>query len=142
MEPMQLSRLAVALTSMSVLLLGAACKEKDATSPTILHVPGSYRATTFTTTTTLGTENILQAGGTVTAQFDPSGDVRGHVTIPQQSVNTDFAGTWKLNKTTVRLAPTPSNIMIDALPFQVSGNSLIADSTLGGTRVQLTLVKQ
>jgi hypothetical protein len=142
MEPMQPSRLAVALTSMSALLLGAACKEKDTTSPKVLHVPGSYRATTFTTTTTLGTENILQAGGSVTAQFDPSGDVRGHVTIPQQGVNTDFAGTWKLNRTTVQLAPTPSNILIDALSYKVSGDSLIADSTLGGTRVRLVLVKQ
>jgi hypothetical protein len=139
---MQLSRLAVALASMSVLSLGAACKEKDATSPTVLHVPGSYRAATFTMTTPLGSENILQGGGSVTAQFDPSGNVRGHVTIPQQSVNTDFAGSWKLNRTTVRLAPIPSNILIDTLPFEVSGNSLIADSTLGGTRVQLVLVKQ
>jgi len=141
---MQLSGSAVALASMSVLLLlGAACKEnEDATSPTLLHVPGSYRATMFTTTTPSGTENVLQAGGSVTAQFDPSRDVRGHVTIPQRTVNTDFVGTWKLTGTTVQLDPTPSNILIDALSFKVTGNSLIADSTLAGTRVRLVLVKQ
>jgi hypothetical protein len=139
---MQLSRFVAALASMSALLLGAACKEKDSTSPTALHVPGNYRATTFTTTTAAGTQNILEAGGSVTAQFDPSGDVRGHVTIPEQSVNTNFAGTWKLKKTTVRLDPISSGILIDTLPYNVSGNSLVADTTLGGTRVRLVLVKQ
>jgi hypothetical protein len=139
---MQLLGLAATLASLSVLSLGAACKEhSDATSPTVVHVPGSYRATTFTTTTPLGTENILQAGGSVTADFDPSGDVRGHVTIPQQTVNVDFVGTWTLTRTTVHIAPTPSNILIDALSFKVTGNSLVADSTLRDARVQVVLTK-
>ena len=128
---------------MSALLLGTACEENgDTTSPTALHVPGSYRATTFATTTALGAEDILQTGGSVTAQFDPSGGVRGHVTIPRQTVNTEFAGKWKLDSGAVRFDQLPSNILIDALSFKVAGNSLIADSTFSGTRVQVVLAKE
>ena len=139
---MQLSRLAVALTSMSVLLLGAACKEKDATSPTVLHVPGSYRATTFTVTTALGADNILQSGGSLSAAFDPAGSVRGHATIPRKAVDKDFAGTWKITKGEVKIDGVPSDIFIQDLSFQVAGNLLVADETLGGSRVQVVLAKQ
>jgi hypothetical protein len=127
----------------SAVLSGAACKEKgNTTSPLELHVPGSYRATTFITTTALGVENILRTGGAVTADFDPSGDVRGHVTIPRQTVNVDFAGKWRLNNGAVVFDQLPPNILIDALAFKVAGNALLADSTLSGTHVHVVLVKE
>jgi len=46
-----------------------------------------------------------------------------------------------LNKSIVRIGQVPSDILIDQLSFRVSGNSLVADSTLGGTRIQLVLLK-
>ena len=130
------------LATMGTLLLGTACRENNPESPTVLHVPGSYRATTFTVTTALGADNILQSGGSLSAAFDPAGSVRGHATIPRKAVDKDFAGTWKITKGQVKIDGVPSDIFIQDLSFQVAGNRLVADETFGGSRVQVVLAKQ
>ena len=79
--------LAVALSA------GAACSDDDdPTGPSVADVAGSYTATRLTATSPLGTQDILQAGGSLTMQFAESGVVTGHVTIPSQSVDDGRGG--------------------------------------------------
>ena len=66
----------------------------------------------------------------------------GHVTIPSESVDEDFAGQWKINGGEVEIEEVPSDIFFEDLKFSVVGNTLVADDTFSGVRVQVTLTKQ
>lgn len=103
---------------------------------------GSYRATTFTATSALGTENVLQKGGSPTAQFATSGAATGHVTIPSQAVDEDFVGTWKIENGELEIEEVPSDTFIEDLSFKIAGTTLVADDTFNGVRVQVVLTKQ
>ena len=91
-------------------MLGAACSDDDPTAPTMSQVAGSYRATTFTATSGAATLDVLQSGGSLTAQFDASGTVTGHVKIPSEAVDEDFAGTWKIDGGEVEIEEVPTDI--------------------------------
>lgn len=140
---MQLVRRISALAFTGALLLGAACKDDDdPTGPTVGQVAGSYRATRFTATSALGSEDVLQSGGSLTATFAANGALTGHVTIPSQSVDEDFAATWKIDGNEVRIEEASTDIFVEDLNFRVVGAALVADETLSGVRVQVTLTKQ
>jgi hypothetical protein len=140
---MQLSRRSALVATITALLLGTACSDSnDPTSPTVAQVAGSYRATTFTATTALGAQDVLQSGGSLTARFDPAGTVTGHVTIPSETVDEDFAGTWKITNGQVEIDGVPTDIFVEDLSFKVVGSTLVADDTFSGVRVQVVLTKQ
>jgi hypothetical protein len=132
---------AAALAMMSALLSATACSD-DSTAPTTAQVAGSYRATTFTATSALGTENVLQTGGSLTAQFATSGAVTGHVTIPREAIDEDFVGTWKIENGEVEIEEVPSDIFVEDLSFRIARTTLVADDTFDGVRVQVVLTKQ
>src|SRR5689334_21685449 len=99
-----------ALAVTGALLLGAACSnDNDApTAPTTATVSGTYKATRFVVTSPLGTEDVLQEGGSVTTTFAPDGTVTGHITVPSQSVDEDFTGRWKLENGQVEIEDVPA----------------------------------
>lgn len=137
------SRRCAILATLSALSLGAACAADNApTSPTVAQVAGTYRATTFTATTPLGVQDVLQSGGALTARFDIAGTVTGHVTIPTEAVNEDFAGTWTIVNGKVEINDVPTDIFVEDLSLRVAGNTLVGDDTFSGVRVQLVLAKQ
>ena len=141
MQPTRRVAVLAAVAMMSSLLSGTACSD-DSTSPGTAQVAGSYRATTFTATSALGTENVLQTGGSLTAQFATSGAVTGHVTIPSEAVDEDFVGTWKIENGEVEIEEVPSDIFVEDLSFKIAGTTLVADDTFDGVRVQVVLTKQ
>ena len=128
------------------LLLGAACSDDDdpsgPTDPTVAQVVGRYTATKFTTTTTSGTGDFLGAGGSVTAQFAANGTMTGHLKVPWESVNEDFSGTWKLENGDVDIVALSNDTYLEQVTFDIVGNTLVADRSVAGVRVQITLTKQ
>ena len=125
------------------LFVGAACSnDDDPTSPTVAQVAGNYVATRFTATDALGTEDVLRAGGSLTVQFATNGAVSGHLTIPAESVNEDFVGTWKIDDGEVEIEELPNDTFLEDVKFSLVGNTLVADDTFDDTRIQLTLTKQ
>jgi len=126
------------------ILFGAACPNDDnaPTAPTTATVAGSYKATRFVVTSPLGTENVLQEGGSVTTTFAADGTVTGHVTVPSQSVDEDFAGSWKLQNGQVEIEDVPGDSFVEDVSFKPVGKTLVGDETFSGVRVELTLTKQ
>ena len=126
------------------LLFVAACSNDDnaPTAPTTATVAGTYKATRFVVTSPLGTEDVLQEGGSVTTTFAADGTVTGHVTVPSQAVDEDFAGTWKLQNGQVEIEDVPSDSFVEDVSFKPVGTTLVGDETFSGVRVELTLTKQ
>jgi hypothetical protein len=126
------------------LLFVAACSNDDnaPTAPTTATVAGTYRATRFVVTSPLGTEDVLQEGGSVTTTFAADGRVTGHLTVPSQSVDEDFAGSWKLQNGQVEIEDVPSDSFVEDVSFKPVGTTLVGDETFSGVRVELTLTKQ
>jgi hypothetical protein len=139
-----LSRRIGAVTLAAAVVGGAACMDDDGpTSPaTVEQVTGNYAATRFTATSVLGTQDVLKEGGSVTARFASNGTVTGHVTIPSQSVNEDFAGAWKIDGRAVEIEDVPTDTFLEDVKFDVVGNTLVADEIIDVVRVRLTLTKQ
>ena len=93
-------------------------------------------------TSPLGTEDVLQEGGSVTTTFAADGTVTGHLTVPSQSVDEDFAGSWKLQNGQVEIEDVPSDSFVEDVSFKPVGKTLVGDETFSGVRVELTLTKQ
>jgi hypothetical protein len=137
------SRMFAAAALGVALSTGAACSDdNDPTGPSVADVVGSYTATRLTATSPLGTQDILQAGGSLTMQFAASGVVTGHITIPSQSVDENFSGTWKIDDGEVELEEVAGDLFVDDMNFSVVGNTLVGDEMFSGVRVQATLTKQ
>ena len=138
------SRSVSALALAGALVTGAACSDDDdsPTGPSVEQIVGTYTATRLTATTTLGTQDVLQAGGSLTMVFASSGAVTGTVVIPSESLNESFAGTWKIDDGEVEIEEVGEDIFVEDLKFTVVGNTLVADETFDNVRVQVTLTKQ
>ena len=132
---------AVALAGM--LVTGAACSDNDdPTGPTVSEVVGNYTATRLTATSVLGTQDILQAGGSLTMQFASSGALTGHITVPSESINEDFAGTWKIEDGEIEIEQVAADTFVEDLTFTLVRNTLVADEFFDGVRVRATLTRQ
>jgi hypothetical protein len=126
-----------------VLVGGVACSDNDdPTGPTVSEVVGNYAATRLTATSVLGTQDILQAGGSLTMQFASSGALTGHIKVPSESVNEDFAGTWKIEDGGIEIEQVAADIFVEDLTFTLVRNTLIADEFFDGVRVRATLTRQ
>jgi hypothetical protein len=141
---MPLVRRISTLAVTGALLFGAACSHDNdgPTAPTTATIAGTYKATRFVVTSPLGTEDVLQKGGAVTARFVADGTLTGHVTVPSQSVDEDFAGRWKLQNGRVEIEDVPSDLFVQDISFKPVGKTLVGDETFSGVRVELTLTKQ
>jgi hypothetical protein len=141
---MSLVRRISTLAVTGALLLGAACSHDDdaPTAPTTATIAGTYKATRFVVTSPLGSEDVLQQGGSVTAKLVADSTLTGHVTVPSQSVDEDFSGRWKLQNGEVEIEDVPSDIFVEDVSFKVVGKTLVGDETFNGVRVELTLTKQ
>ena len=141
---MPLVRRISTLAVTGALLLAAACNHDDnaPTGPTTASVAGSYSSTRFVVTSPLGTQDILQQGGSVTAKLVADGTLTGHVKAPGASVDEDFAGRWKLQNGQVEITDVPTDIFVEDISFKVVGKTLVGDETINGVRVELTLTKQ
>ena len=141
---MPLVRRISTLAVTGALLLGAACSHDDdgPTAPTTATIAGTYQATRFVVTSPLGSEDVLQQGGSVTATLVADGTLTGHVTVPSQSVDEDFTGKWKLQNGQVAIEDVPSDTFVEDISFKVVGKTLVGDETFNGVRVELTLTKQ
>jgi len=128
----------------ATLLWGAACSNDDngPTAPTAATVAGTYNATRFVVTSPLGAEDVLQEGGSVTATLVADGTLTGHVAVPTQSVDEDFAGRWKLQNGQVEIEDVPSDTFVEDISFKPVGKTLVGDEMFNGVRVELTLTKQ
>jgi len=126
------------------LLLGAACSNDDdaPTAPTTASIAGTYKATRFVVTSPLGSQDVLQQGGSVTAKLVADGTLTGHVTVPSESVDEDFAGRWKLQGGQVEIEDVPTDVFVEDISFKAVGKTLVGDQTFSGVRVELTLTKQ
>ena len=141
---MSLVRRIGTLAITGTLLLGAACSNDDdaPTAPTTATIAGTYKATRFVVTSPLGSEDVLQEGGSVTTTFAADGTLTGHVTVPTRSVDEDFAGRWKLENGQVEIEDVPSDTFVEDVSFKPVGKTLVGDETFSGVRVELTLTKQ
>ena len=141
---MPLVRRISTLAVTGALLWGGACShDNDApTAPTTATIAGTYKATRFVVTSPLGTDDVLQQGGAVTAKLVADSTLTGHVTVPSQSVDEDFSGRWKLQNGQVEIEDVPSDIFVQDVSFKVVGKTLVGDETFNGVRVELTLTKQ
>ena len=133
-----------ALALAAALLVGGACSDRDdPTAPTADGVAGSYAATRLTATSPLGTENLLQQGGSLTMELLPSGALTGNLSAPKQGVtNLAFAGTWRIEDGGVEIDEVGADTFVDDLSFRVVGNTLVADEIIDVVRVRATLTKQ
>ena len=133
-----------AITLAAALLVVAACSDKDEpTAPTTERVAGSYTATRLTATSPLGTENVLQQGGSLTMEFLPSGVLTGTLSAPNQGVtNLAFTGTWRIEDGEVEIDQVDADTFVEDLSFRVVGNTRVADEIIDIVRVQATLTKR
>jgi hypothetical protein len=143
-KQMQLVSRIPALALTAALLLGAACSDddNDPTGPTVSQVAGTYTATRLTATSVLGTQDVLQGGGSLTAVFNANGTVTGHAKVPSEGLDEDFAGEWKIDDGEVEIEDVAADIFFEDLKFKLVNNTLVADQTISGVRLQVTLAKQ
>ena len=140
---LMISRCAAALALAGTVLAGTACTDDDSpTGPSVSEVVGNYAATRLTATSVLGTQDILQAGGSLTMQFASSGALTGHITVPSESVNEDFAGTWKIEDGEIEIEQVAADTFVEDLTFTLVRNTLVADEFFDGVRVRATLTRQ
>ena len=141
---MKLLSLVGAFVSAGVLLGTVACDDDSPTAPTVAEVAGRYRATTLKLTAIPVTQDVLKAGGSLTFELLADGTLTGHVTVPSESVNQDFAGTWTLegDQVDVDNIPEMASVAVEDLDFNVRGNTLRADRIIDRVRIQVVMTKQ
>jgi len=144
------SRLATLLVA--VPLLGAC--DSPVAPPELTHaqLAGSYAAETsygsltLTTTADGVTTNWLAAGARVELELRADGSTAGRLYIPGADkggadMDESLAGSWTLKGTTIQLAHEADTFLRD-MPLTVHADRLEGDSTFGGVRVRLVLVRR
>ena len=106
---------------------------------------GTYEASEFTATTSIGTTDLLLAGATVDATLAPDGTTSGRLFVPGGGedggdLDEDLTGTWTLSGETVTFDQTADTFIRDA-EFIAGPNTLTGEGTFSGVSVFLQLVK-
>jgi hypothetical protein len=123
-----------------VLVLGSC--GGDSFSPTVETVAGSYTASSFTLSSSVGTTDLLALGSTVditlaidgTTLFVPGGAEDG------SDLDVDLVGTWTLSGSTVTFNQTGDTFIRD-VQFTAGRNRLSGEGTFSGTIIRLVLGK-
>jgi hypothetical protein len=140
---MELLRTARTLVFGGALLGAAACGDDNPTAPTVAEVAGRYRATTLNVTIMTVVQDVLRDGGSLTFELAENGALTGHLRVPNEGVDEDFAGTWRLEGNEVDIEDIPEvDTFVEDLEFDVRGNTLRADRIIDGVRVQVVMTKQ
>ena len=114
-------------------------------SPTVENVAGTYTATSFTLTTSLGTVDLLALGSEVSVVLLSDGTTTGHLFVPGagedgEDVDADLAGEWTLAGSTVTFNQTADTFIRDA-DFAASENRLTGEGTFGEETIRIVLTK-
>ena len=133
-----------ALCCSLALVAVAACEEDPVVGPSA--IVGTYEATAFTITPAGGTtRDVIADGGSIVLTLSSAGLSDGSLNIPpdggQGVVVANLAGTWSVVGTTVDLNAANSTFLND-LPLRYTGNALVGDQTISGTRYQVTLTRE
>jgi len=140
---MKLLSIVRACISASVLLGALACDDDSPTAPTMAEVVGAYRATTLKVTAIPITQDVLKSGGSLTFDLVADGTLTGHLKVPSEGVDQDFAGTWRLDGDEVDIEDIPEvDTFVEDLDFNVRGNTLRADRIIDRVRIQVVMTKQ
>ncbi len=129
----------------AALVLLLACGGSDSFTPTEETVAGTYEASEFTATTSIGTIDLLLAGATVDATLAPDGTTSGRLFVPGgeedgSDLDEDLTGTWTLAGETVTFDQTADTFIRDA-EFIAGRNTLTGEGTFSGVSGFLQLVK-
>jgi hypothetical protein len=135
-------RLAAALSLATAV---GACGGGDTFEPTVETVAGSYTATTFTTTSPVGTINLLSLGATLTLSLDADGTTTGQLFVPNgaedgSDLDADLAGTWSLTGSTVTFDQAADTFIPD-VEFTAERDRLTGQDTFSGATIRLVLSK-
>ncbi|MBA3895118.1 MAG: hypothetical protein H0X69_15780 [Gemmatimonadales bacterium] len=122
-----------------------ACGGSDGFSPTEETVAGTYQASTFTVTSTIGSTDLLTAGATVDVTLAPDGTASGRLFVPGAGeggadLDEDLTGTWTLSGETVTFDQTADTFIRDA-DFIAGRDTLTGEGTFDGLTVFLQLIK-
>ena len=128
-----------------VLWLSACGGDDDSFSPTTENVAGTYTATVFTLTSSIGTTDLLALGATVTVTLDPAGTTTGQLFVPGGAedggdLNVDLAGTWTLTGSTVSFSQSADTFIRD-VPFTAGPDRLSSEGDFEAGRIRLVLGK-
>ena len=111
-------------------------------------VAGTYVATTFTLSGAV-TEDVLEAGGSLTITFDAGGTTSGSLFLPATSsasegvdFTADMAGTFDLtDDDRIRIAQDADSF-VRVLRWKVDGNLISGSNTVAGVTVTVVLSRQ
>ena len=124
----------------------AGCGDDDSFSPTTDNVAGSYSASSFTVSSTLGTIDLLALGASVEVTLEPDGTATGRLFVPGgaaggSDLDADLTGTWSLAGSTVTFNQTADTFIRDA-DFTAEENRLTGEGTFNGQTVRVVLEKE
>jgi len=115
------------------------CDSSQSNSPA-----GSYKATTFVTTSAGVPRDELANGASFNVVLTSDGKTSGHAQIPATSKNpafdADLTGTWAIADSTVTFAHAADTFIRD-MPFRVRAGTLVGDRAFALTRIQVTLTR-
>jgi hypothetical protein len=123
----------------------AACGDDDSFSPTVETVAGSYAASTFTLSTSIGTINLLAGGATITVTLASDGSTTGRLFMPGadedgSDLDEDLSGTWTLTGDTVTFDQSADTFIPD-VEFTATSNRLTGEDNVSGGTLRLVLTK-
>jgi hypothetical protein len=108
-------------------------------------VAGSYAASTFTLSTSIGTINLLAGGATITVTLASDGSTTGRLFMPGadedgSDLDEDLSGTWTLTGDTVTFDQSADTFIPD-VEFTATSNRLTGEDNVSGGTLRLVLTK-
>jgi hypothetical protein len=135
------------VSAVGMVVLASACRDDNGFTPRPESVAGPYFASTFLATQNGITADLLASGGSLDINLADDGQVSGHLFVPNgdehgADLDLELTGTWELRGTVVTFNMPNVDTFVRDVPFTVGTNTLTADGTFNGTRVQVVLTKR